>query len=224
MNGSELLLHVVGREKIEDRRQFEKQVILEPEYGRRPDEGRFGENASRNLLSSALYQTDSVSDNLGERGSATLADLGCVKLGSRLRVGAVRRDVNISVNVILGSGFDDTLRSLDVNIGEGEISVVPCQITNYRGEDTPFLLGRVVPANQVVHNIGVSNARLDRGCVAEVVLLSRCYPMITPNMLQGVPTTKTTRPKSPVTFRCRLVISSRNGTTTVQPWRADEYV
>lgn len=76
-----------------------------------------------------------------------------------------------AIDIVLGNSLSYPLGSLDVDILEG---VVPRRFLSYRSSNAPRfidLLGGVVTADQVVDNIGVSNALFDRLSVVEVVLL-----------------------------------------------------
>jgi hypothetical protein len=76
-------------------------------------------------------------------------------------------------------------------------------------------LGGVVSADEVVDGVRVSNALLQRRGISEIVFLELVNIEIANENLSL--TMNITRPKSPVTFRCRFAISSRNGTITVHP-------
>jgi hypothetical protein len=61
--------------------------------------------------------------------------------------------MDIAVDVVFGDGFDDTLGAPDVDVGQGEV------------------LGGVVAADEVVDDVGVTDASFDGVFIAEVVLL-----------------------------------------------------
>jgi hypothetical protein len=54
VNRVELLLHVVGSEEIGDTSQLEQKIVLKTKDGRRSNDGGLREEASSNLLGSAL--------------------------------------------------------------------------------------------------------------------------------------------------------------------------
>lgn len=116
-----------------------------------------------------------------------------------------------SVNVVLGNSLDDTLNTVDVDIGVGEVP-------DHGQRTSPTFdilllhsLGGVLTAHKVVDNIGVTDAFFDRLSVAQVVFLwaVRTASSQVKAATGGRHTMKFTRPRSPVTFRWRLAISSR---------------
>lgn len=74
----------------------------------------------------------------------------------------------ITVDIVLGNSLDNTLGRLDMHVFERE---VPASLSPILIPVSGGLLGRVVPANQVVDHIGVSNARFDRRGIVQVVFL-----------------------------------------------------
>jgi hypothetical protein len=54
MDRSESFLHVIGCEKVEDRGQFQQQIVFESKYWRRAHQRGLRENSASNLLSPAL--------------------------------------------------------------------------------------------------------------------------------------------------------------------------
>jgi len=130
MNGPVSLLHVVGREKVGDASQTDQEVILKTKDGRRPYDGRLGEDAPGYLLSPSL---------------------GGKEAGLGVGVGVVGGHVDVAVDVVLGHGLDNPLCSLNVDILQAEV------------------LGRVIPADEVIDNIGMSNARFDGLGVSQIV-------------------------------------------------------
>lgn len=79
-----------------------------------------------------------------------------------------------AVNIIFGDSFGDALSTLDMDVLERE---VPGTQVNTRASPpqlfpvNPDSLGRVVATDQVVDDIGVSDALLDGLGVAQVELL-----------------------------------------------------
>ena len=66
---------------------------------------------------------------------------------------------------------------------------------------TSTVLSGIVSANQVVHNIRMPDALLDRVYVPQVVFLQSISVYTVIRLRQESRTMKTTRPKSPVTLR-----------------------
>lgn len=135
----------------------------------------------------------------------------------------MRRNVDVSVNIVLRGRFNNTLSSLYVDIFKRK---VPTRISD---NDTyaafEILLRGIVSSDQVVDDIGMADACFYGWCIAKVIFLVPCYLVrfiVDETENEARRTTKTIRPRSPVTFKCRLVISSRKGTTTVHPWRASQ--
>ena len=79
------------------------------------------------------------------------------------------------------------------------------------------ILGRVVSSNKIVNNIRMPNAFLYRRSVPKIVFLEKRISREALQELAVSLTVNTILPRSPVTFRCLLAISSRNGITTVHP-------
>ena len=79
--------------------------------------------------------------------------------------------MNIPVDIILGNGLNDPLGALDVHIREG---VVPNPVSRWPSAHapTPDSLGGIVAADQVVDNVRVPDALLDRLGVVQVVFLA----------------------------------------------------
>lgn len=73
------------------------------------------------------------------------------------------------VDIVLGDGLGDALGALDMHIGEGEVPGRSARPYLYPPPCNS--LGRIVPANQVVHDIRMPDALLDRLGVAQVVFL-----------------------------------------------------
>jgi hypothetical protein len=144
-------------------------------------------------------------------GSGRCANLGGEVLGRRVTASVVGRNVNEAVDIVLGDSIGNTFDTIDVDVLVGEVPGVV--------RDHLFMcithcnsLGGILATDKVVDNIGVTNALLDGLSVAQVVFLSWGQ---TPSTIQTeyasarFHTMKTTRPRSPVTFKCLLAISSR---------------
>jgi hypothetical protein len=85
-----------------------------------------------------------------------------------------------------------------------------------------YALGGVITSDEVDDDVGMPHARLDGLCVSQVVLLPIRHQPIPPTPCYTVMLTmKLTLPRSPVTLRWRLAISSRKGTMTEHPTRAE---
>ncbi len=78
------------------------------------------------------------------------------------------------------------------------------------------VLGGVGQANEVVYDIGVSDALFEGWCIPEIIFLQTEIRRVFVEPFISL-TINMTLPKSPETFRWRLAISSRNGTMTVHP-------
>ena len=52
---------------------------------------------------------------------ARKTDLSGEEFGRRVSAGVVGRDVNVSVNIILGGSLNDTLYAVDVHVGIGKV-------------------------------------------------------------------------------------------------------
>lgn len=114
-----------------------------------------------------------------------------------------------SVDVVLRDSLRNSLRTVDMDILVREIPAT-VQTLFHRTCKIGNLLGRIVAADEVIDNIGVTDAFFNRLSVAKVIFL-------TPSVSTGsssqaashVRTIKITLPRSPVSFRWRFVISSR---------------
>lgn len=172
VNGREPLLHVVGGKQVENRSELQQQVVLEAEDGPRPNDGCLGEDAPRDLLTPRLHNV-LVCHRLRITGKAA-ANLGAVEFGRSIEAGAVARHVHVAVDIVLGDSVDNTLGTLNVNILQREVSESSlASITSEHCAPQPagVLLGGVVAADQVIHNVGVADALLDRLGVAKIVFL-----------------------------------------------------
>jgi hypothetical protein len=139
------------------------------------------------------------------------ADLGGEVLGRRVTASVVRGNVDEAVDVVLGNSIGNTFDTVDVDVLVGE---VPGVVRNHifmritHGNS----LGGILATDKVVDDIGVTNALLDGLSVAQVVFLCRGQALSTIQTEYATArfhTMKTTRPRSPVTFKCLLAISSR---------------
>lgn len=140
-----------------------------------------------------------------------------------------------AVDIVLGDSFGDALSTLDVDVLEREVPET--QVNTCPSPSPPLLfpaspnsLGRIIATDQVVDDIRVSDALLDGLGVAQVELLERWSCLVAGSLRARGPrlyghdsccgeelTIMTTLPKSPVTFRWRLLYSSRKGMMTVHP-------
>lgn len=126
----ELLLHVVGGKEVQNGGELQQKVVLKSEDRGWSHDGGLWEDASGNELSSSLCRKE---------------------LRGRVGVGVVRRDVDITINVILGNSLGDALGSFDVHVLQRKV------------------LGRIVSANQVVHNVRVPDACFDGSRVSKII-------------------------------------------------------
>ena len=104
MNGPVFLLHVVGGQEIGDASKFVKEVVLESEHWCGTDNGCLRENLTDNTLAPTL---------------------GLEEFRGRVLGGIVGRNMDESVNVVLGDSLGDTLRTVNVDVLVGE---VPAQL------------------------------------------------------------------------------------------------
>lgn len=155
VNRPEALLHPVGGNEVGDTGKPVQETVLETEHGGGANDGSLGVDAASNLLT------------LG---------LGAVEFGWRVEESAVRRDMNIAINVVLGHGFGNALGSFNVDVLEGEVPN-QCQKATL-GSAATGSLGGIIPSDQVVHNVGVTDALLDGCGIAEVVFLARSACML----------------------------------------------
>lgn len=80
------------------------------------------------------------------------------------------------------------------------------------------VLGGIHSTNEIIDNVWMSNAFLQRLCVSQIIFLVQFQQCSFSSM--SYHTMNITRPKSPATFKWRFAISSRKGTITVHPCRA----
>ncbi len=135
----EALLHVVRGENVGDTSKLVEKTILETKHWCWSDDGSLWEDAANDLLSTGL---------------------GSEELRWRIWIGIVRRDVDETVNIVLGDCISDPLGSLNMDILQIEV------------------LGWIVAANQVVNNIGMADRLLKRLSVAEIILLRNRLDML----------------------------------------------
>lgn len=79
--------------------------------------------------------------------------------------------MNEAVDVIFGSGLNDTLDTVDIDIVVREI---PAQLLAIIRAGQSFLvnsLSRILTANKVIDNVGMADTFLDRLGVPQVVFL-----------------------------------------------------
>ena len=79
--------------------------------------------------------------------------------------------MNEAVDVIFGSGLNDTLDTVDIDIVVREI---PAQLLAVIRAGQSFLvnsLSRILTANKVIDNVGMADTFLDRLGVPQVVFL-----------------------------------------------------
>lgn len=139
------------------------------------------------------------------------ANLGTEVLGRRVTASVVGRNVDEAVDIVLGNSVGNTFDTVDVDILVGEVPAIVrnhvfMYITHFNS------LGGILATDKVVDNIGVTNALLNGLGVAQVVFLywSQTPPSISTKYgVVRLHTMNTTRPRSPVTFKCLLAISSR---------------
>lgn len=100
-------------------------------------------------------------------------DLGSEVLGGRVLVSVVRRNVHEAVDIVFRSSLRNTLDTIDVDIGVGEVPVRPISKPFACRDAAHFchLLGGILTANKVVHDVRMANALLNRLGVAQVVFL-----------------------------------------------------
>ena len=132
VNGPQLLLQVVCGDDVSDAGKTVEKTILGTEHGSGSHNSRLGEDVTDNLLT---------------------ASLGAVKLRGRVQLCRVGRDVNETVDIILGDGRSNAVGALDVDILEVKV------------------LGRIIPTNQVVDNVRMAHGLLDGLGVPEIVFL-----------------------------------------------------
>lgn len=116
-----------------------------------------------------------------------------------------------AVDIVLGNSIGNTFDTIDVDVLVGE---VPGVVRNHLFRYTTHYnsLGGILATDKVVDNIGVTNALLNGLGVAQVVFLywGQIPSSIRTTYTVGrLHTMNTTRPRSPVTFKCLLAISSR---------------
>lgn len=217
------LLHVVGCEEVRDAGQLQQQPVLVAEHGCGSDDGGLREDVPRHLLAPALKPELERVVHKGYRAYGIY--LGGIEFRSRIGVCVVRRDVDVPVDIILGDRLGDPFGALDMDVLQGEVPgpVSSWPIPPSQARPRADSLGGVVPADQVVDDVRVPDALLDRLGVVQIVFLASVQQLAS---LPGCPeslTMNTTRPRSPETLRWRFAISSRYGTMTVHPCLAAEH-
>ena len=108
--------------------------------------------------------------------------------------------MNVSIDVVFGDSLNDPLGSLDMHILQREVPgtcLAPASCWPIRRE--MIILRRVVSADEVEDDVRVSDAGLDRRGVVKVVFLGIVVAGSSSNVRKH--TTKTIRPRSPVTLR-----------------------
>lgn len=120
----ETLLQVVGREEVGHTGELVKQVVFESEHGRRTNNSGLGVDRANQFLSRSLkcsfsYNRPFLLVDIME------TDLGSEVLGGRVLVSVVRRNVHEAVDIVFRSSIRNTLNTVDINIGVGEVPARP---------------------------------------------------------------------------------------------------
>ena len=135
------------------------------------------------------------------------------------------RDVNKPRNADARGDLGDTFSSLYMNIVKGEVSFVHGPQGQHGKSRNAIgnILGFIVAADEVVHDIGVPDTLGDLLLVTYVPFLPKATA-IRVNKIKGRAddgwakrTRETICPRSPVTFKWRFSSSSRYGMTTCVP-------
>lgn len=126
MNGPVALLHVVGGENVANLSELVEEVVLETEHGCRSHNCGLGVDFADDLLTPGLicHQHSSLRSCV----LPVCTDLGSEILRGRVTAGVVRRNVNETVDIVLGNGVGNALNTVNVNVLVGE---VPGTISNY---------------------------------------------------------------------------------------------
>jgi hypothetical protein len=198
------LLHVVGSEHIANLSQLVKKVVLETEHRRGTHDCCLGVDLADDLLTPCLYiiSTPLVYIPL------EYTDLGGKVLRGRVTAGVVGRNVNETVDIVLGDSIGDALDTVNVDILVGEIpgTVNECLYRHYTQQLTWWDIDDRQGCRQ--HR---SDERSPRwiGCCAGRIPIPLLDIQIPNLRFCKTHTMNTTRPRSPVTFKCLLAISSR---------------
>lgn len=123
--------------------------------------------------------------------------------------------MNEPIDIILGNSLCNTFCPFDMNILKIKVPMVQTESNMPRDIlMLTYLVGYIRPTR--LYTTSECRTLSSRDCV---FLRSYSFGSISPYypQLQRVLTMKMTLPRSPVTFRCLLAISSRYGTITVDP-------
>jgi hypothetical protein len=131
--------------------------------------------------------------------------------------------VDESIDVVFCNGLGNALHALNVYIFQGEVPawlgqcpVRTTRVSTLTSWDSPARSG-CRRHRSVARSLPVT------GCFSDRIPAIRILANGGMTSATAAPTINTTRPRSPVTFRCLFAISSLNGTTTVHPCRASKY-
>ena len=80
--------------------------------------------------------------------------------------------MNVAIDIIFCGGLHDPFGALDVNILETEVPIdLSAWVRHVQGLMVSILC-RVVTADQIVYDIGVTDTGFDRGGISKVIFLS----------------------------------------------------
>jgi hypothetical protein len=218
VHGEELLLPVVGAQHVAAAGERVQKPVLESVHGSRTNDGCLGEDGTRLNLTLALIIVST---------SASCTDLAALTLVAKNSEGELGLALYDETWMYLSTSYlatDSAILWVPSTWTSSKEKFLAKDVSRMRAVPTTgqYALGGVITSDEVDDDVRMPHALLDGLCVSQVELLQICYQSVPPTLQHTVVLTmKLTLPRSPVTLRWRLAISSRKGMMTWHPTRAE---